>query len=338
MFEISSKHRPIIVGNERTAQRLSSRLYLKAKNILNRLRARSEIRSLARQGLSQRWLYCRPQGGLNDTLVQISMCLRYAAKFKRRLVVDTRRSGFLDEFNAYFTTINTFPNLILRSFTEDEARFLAGMDCLPSCLRMRGVVYDSMYMANSNYVDTVTGEPITFSFDTDHEQPLLVHEQCGGGEGGYHCLKFLRLTAETRKDVLGLIAQLPESYDAVHIRHTDVTTDYKTLLQMLTPYIRGDVLLICTDSMEVLEYSRSSLQGVKVVAIANIPDSNGQSLHHNASLTDRHINIGTIADLLAMSRAKRLFLPPPSLGYPSGYARLAVQLRSRQYLVHQLLS
>ena len=64
-------------------------------------------------GSSSKYLLCRPRGGLNDTLTQISLCLDYAFKFKRHLIIDTMRSGILDRFDNYFEPVIPFQNLSL---------------------------------------------------------------------------------------------------------------------------------------------------------------------------------------------------------------------------------
>jgi hypothetical protein len=53
------------------------------------------------------FLLCRPHGGLNDTFCQIEKCWRYAEKFGRTLIIDTRKSCLFGEFSDFFTPANT---------------------------------------------------------------------------------------------------------------------------------------------------------------------------------------------------------------------------------------
>ena len=50
----------------------------------------------------EKFLLCRPQGGLNDTLCQIELCWRYAARFNRTLIIDARKSGLHADFSEFF--------------------------------------------------------------------------------------------------------------------------------------------------------------------------------------------------------------------------------------------
>ena len=52
-----------------------------------------------------RYLLCRPRGGFNDTLSQIFLCMQYAKKTNRKLIIDTTRSGLHDNFSSYFKTV-----------------------------------------------------------------------------------------------------------------------------------------------------------------------------------------------------------------------------------------
>ena len=50
----------------------------------------------------KKYLICIPQDGLNDMLNRIWHCYQYALRFKRILVVDTRKSpGFKDDISNY---------------------------------------------------------------------------------------------------------------------------------------------------------------------------------------------------------------------------------------------
>jgi hypothetical protein len=51
---------------------------------------------------TERYLLCRPHGGLNDTLCQIEKCWKYALKSDRVLIIDTRNSGLHADFSEYF--------------------------------------------------------------------------------------------------------------------------------------------------------------------------------------------------------------------------------------------
>ena len=56
---------------------------------------------------TERLLLCRPLGGLNDMLCQIDLACRYAERFDRTVIVDTKHQSkiyFRDSFSNYFAS------------------------------------------------------------------------------------------------------------------------------------------------------------------------------------------------------------------------------------------
>ncbi|MDR1910856.1 MAG: hypothetical protein LBQ52_00710 [Helicobacteraceae bacterium] len=50
----------------------------------------------------KKYIFCRPQGGLNDMLSSIDYCVSYALRYQRVIYIDGTRGGFLDSFDRYF--------------------------------------------------------------------------------------------------------------------------------------------------------------------------------------------------------------------------------------------
>ena len=284
-----------------------------------------------------KYIVCRPQGGLNDILVQITVCLIYSYKYNRSLVIDTKKSGILDDFNNYFQPIFAFNNFSLKE-SESLKRDSQFMSCLPKSLLGRGLNYESEFRFGINYVDVDTCEKLTFSFDRDHWENLLIHEQCGGGDIGIFTLHFLTLNERVKKEVRKRLSILPDLYIAIHVRNTDVKTNFIELFKSVKEYVHDKNLLVCTDSMEVLNYAKVYFKNTNVFSLSNIPDSKGESLHHNPKITDWSINVGALTDLFAMSLSQKLILPSKDIGYLSGFANLGRMLFERKYLVNQLLN
>lgn len=286
---------------------------------------------LARRSVGPRIVFCRPQGGFNDSLVQISKCFSYAINYGRRLIVDTSRSGLLDVLENYF-----YPSFLISGihfsipsgFSETSAK----VSCYPHCLNGRGINYKSQHSDQTNYVETMYNERLTFDFNKKYNEEILIHEQCGGGTSSIEFFDWAAPTRAVKKEINSRLKSAPQSYIALHIRHTDRKTRYTEFLAAAKPLIRGANVLICTDSYEVLSYARKFLDTSRTYSISNIPDSHGQSLHHNTELTNRSTNMGALCDLAAMSRAKAIIHPTAAFGYRSGFVDLAVSLMQRPAL------
>ncbi|MDR2153108.1 MAG: hypothetical protein LBO72_09825 [Helicobacteraceae bacterium] len=51
---------------------------------------------------SEKFVFCRPRGGLTNMLCRIDRCASYALRYNRVIYIDGTRGGFLDDFSRYF--------------------------------------------------------------------------------------------------------------------------------------------------------------------------------------------------------------------------------------------
>jgi hypothetical protein len=107
-----------------------------------------------------------------------------------------------------------------------------------------------------NFVDGDSGEALTFSFEKDWTEQLLVHCQCGGGKLGIACLGRLSLQPSISTTVLNRISLLPSDYIGVHVRNTDMQTAYKPFFETLLPAIKGVNILICSDDRNSIDFCK----------------------------------------------------------------------------------
>lgn len=57
-----------------------------------------------------RYLYLLPDGGFNDILSRIHICMKYCHKYNRILLINTKYTCYNINFSDYFTINN--PNII----------------------------------------------------------------------------------------------------------------------------------------------------------------------------------------------------------------------------------
>ncbi|MDR1911168.1 MAG: hypothetical protein LBQ52_02320, partial [Helicobacteraceae bacterium] len=77
------------------------------------------------------------------------------------------------------------------------------------------------------------------------KETVLIHEQCGGGSASIFAFSFLDLASSVKDHIRPIVERLGE-YDAIHIRHSDYKTDYKTFLAQIPNDDRK--IALCTDS------------------------------------------------------------------------------------------
>lgn len=277
-------------------------------------------------------LLCRPIGGLNDMLTQIQECREYAIKSNRRLWVDASRSGFHDCLSNYFEPHKDF------SFGSPNGSFLANNSVFPRFLDGKLNSYGSFYDTSvKKVVDEETGYPLTFDFNSYYSESILLHEQQGGRPVAIRTLAVLQLKPVIRRKIKDIIDNLGE-YDAIHVRNTDLTTDYRRFFENVNDAIRERVV-VCTDDLQCMNYSEY-FWGDKLSVVHSIPDTGGKPLHRTKfSRSDRYtVNVDVVTDLLVLASARTFYKCRTNEGRVSGFAKLVESLRSNPKIIKKLLN
>ncbi|WP_176083556.1 hypothetical protein [Martelella sp. HB161492] len=290
----------------------------------------------------ENYLLCRPHGGLNDMLVQIAFCRNYAARSSRSLVIDMNRGGWKDDFQRYFVPLPTFAAR-WHDWTEETADRLAGLETVqPS--QLKGRIRDYPFtQKGSAFLLAGTDVRLGFDAERDYDERLLVHEQCGGGLESIELLRYVRFTAETANGILQRILPLGGDYDAIHVRHTDMKTDYRDFLKKIAPALAGRRVLLCTDSHRVqLEAPGLLAKCAAVMTLAAVPDTGGMGLHYHNSGNIFDRNLGSLADLVALACSRKLYFAGvrdgDGIARVSGFSLLAEGLHQQQGVIRVLLS
>ena len=285
---------------------------------------------------------CRPLCGLNDQLNQIAICWNFAIDKQRDLFVDGTFGGLRDEFGVYFELASSQINVDLfgsRRCTSLQTPLSiwphACSGVLPRHVDVRrveidGRVYQRRFIPGSHVAPDVR-------LCDDDCVEFVLHQQCGGGSQGITVLQRLRLTAPLAELVTNSLIGLPTEYDAVHVRHSDITSDFKSILGRYKGATLDLPLLISTDSQEVLGWAKEHLPSGCVLSVSNIPDTGGRRLHGNVRLPVFETNVAMLTDLLAMAGARELTLTRTQQGKVSGFGHLARQLMDEPAIRNQLL-
>ena len=287
-----------------------------------------------------RYVLCRPECGLNDMLNQIEHCCRYAESFGRKVIVDTdfRNIGhFRSPFSDYF--VSRQPILILSNpFSDAE---LDSFDVVPRTLN--GIVssYQTMWDAERRLVCHVgSGHPVSFDFRKDYPEKMLIQSQYGGGVDSVFALLRMRLHDRLADKLIDRLRTLPRGYAAMHIRNTDLTTDYRPVLAEIQRNGIGH-LFLATDNAEVIRVAREMLPATTIHSFADLPDNGGMPLHlapDRAVATLR--NTDSILDLLTLALSRRLFIlriPSQRRTGFSGFSLLAKTLNNNRSVLRSIL-
>ncbi len=289
-----------------------------------------------------KFMLCRPQGGLNDVLCQIVKCCEYAARYERVVFVDTEYEqsySFWDSFSNYF--VSRAKPLLLDG--RPKLKSLAAMSVFPSYLKDRLSNYDVEYKGKFLF-DTLNPEhqPITFDFRKSYDEDLLVHHQFGGGLRSKRAAKYLRVHDDIVNVLKARLKSIDGPFDAIHVRHTDLESDYGKALELLR-HQRVSKLFVATDNPSVLAQFKQALGSDVVISFSKLPDRAGQTLHHHRHdvTTQRRVNTEAILDLFTLAFAQSLTICKstnnPHLDY-SGFSLLAKALHSNTALRDRFLA
>lgn len=285
-------------------------------------------------------MLCRPRGGLNDMLNQIHVCWRYARRSRRTLVLDTRWSGLLEPFDRYFE-LRRDSRRILLTPTANDAFVRALRAARPTLIDQSSP--SPLDASGDTYRDAATGESLTSDLSSDHPDDVLVHERHGGGASGPDVLRRLRLTREVASEITRRLTALPRPYTAIHVRNTDLTSDYRAFIAEQAPQLSGRTIAIATDDGRVLDHAEEAIADARIVRLTTTPRSDGRQLHANPDVDRWEANVDALFDLIMLASADRLLICPldaagPKRSRMSGFSRLALQLHERPALVRALLS
>ena len=292
-----------------------------------------------------RYLLCRPLGGFNDTMVQLEYCRRHAVRFGRTLIVDFSRSGLRLPFDDVFVPNDGFGCPVI-PWSADIAATLDGIESvLPAGLAGRISTFETIeHEVFGSIICKETGEPVSFDMHRDHAERLLVHEKCGGGLKGVHALQRLALVPPLADEIAARLAMLGGDYDAIHVRNSDITTDYRRLFFRCRRLVAGRRVLVCSDSAKVKAEAERILDGAaEVLSAARVPDTGGKPLHLTPQPDNRTMVLDMLTDLLAIAGSRAYVFtrlqqrPEPTAAF-SGFTLLGEMLRQQPAVVRGLLA
>lgn len=315
------------------------------RNILHALlpaAAGTTMRAARAMGQGEKFLLCRPRGGLNDTLCQIEKCWKYAEQSSRTLLIDSTRSGLLGEFSEFFQPREGAAHVHFH-VAAPQLNFLNSLSCHPQALRGKLKTYQPTYAKEiGNYIDRLSGTRLGFDFDKNYDESVLLHEQCGGGTDSFALFDRLCLADDLRPLVLERLCPLGQNYLALHVRNTDYKTEYADFFREIYPRVANKPLLVCSDDDAVIAHARAFFGQSKILTTRLSVHSGDRPLHfkykkRGSDEQRRQAAIDTIVDLIALGRADELYFTNVTAGFPSGFSMLAEYLCRHKSVVHELL-
>lgn len=261
----------------------------------------------------EKYLICRPEGGLTDMLCQLSQCFNYALRYGRVMVIDTENSViFASPFREYFSFVHPTLKVVTEPREFIQTAIARGLTVHPPHARLDPRGHEQpCYVKNLNFC--LSGIPLTFDFTCDHDAEVLIHQRCGRSSFDLEFMSCLRLSPRLRRIVERRWASLPKPYIGVHVRNTDIKSDTSKVMPVVRRY--PGCVFLATDSVAVQRSVRKAAS--RRIFISKIPNSRGQGLHRKrvSSKKKRSINTTAIVDMVLLALSKRVFVATEASGY-----------------------
>ena len=293
--------------------------------------------------MGRRWILARPRGGLNDTLCQIEKCWRFAEKTGRELVIDSKDSGLLLDFHEVFEVRDQGSKVIPYKLSKELVEELNKLSAFPADVQGSVTAYDKFKDEHDEFFTLPSRQPLKFSLMKDFPEDLVVYEGMGGGVDSFCALERLAFAPWLARTIIDSLRRLPEHYMSVHVRHSDMRTDYRPLLSHVRRKNVGESpVFVASDHNQVLREARAIFGDDMVLTLPSRSERSGKPLHRpSPGLSEEQRRIRTIealSELFALSGADTLYFTQVSnrTGV-SGFSRLAAHLAKKPFLRQTLL-
>jgi hypothetical protein len=289
--------------------------------------------------VQERVLLCRPHGGLNDTLDVIEHCWRYAERTNRQLILDMSRSSFCTNFGKLFK--NRFDdNSTLFEISNSIIEQLNMKSC--SLPEIEGRV--GQYVTRIQLHDTIShlewrmpvedssSKSLAISFDEEYSEDLVVHENFRSGAMASSLLRRLKFQKSVSDEISARLVNLrSQEYLGIHVRNSDIKSDYHEFFARMKDKLNNQIVLICSDDYQVIEYAKRYLENSVVLTSSEIPDLGGQPYQIpfvDGEEARNKLSLDALVDLIALGESQELFstlIVNREIAH-SGFSQLAAEL------------
>ena len=299
--------------------------------------------------VQERVLLCRPHGGLNDSLDVIEHCWRYAERTKRQLIIDMSRSSFCTNFGRFFK--HRFDdNSTLFEISESIIEQLNVKSCSLPEIEGRIGEYVTRIQLHETIselewrlpVEDLSSKSLGISFDNEYPVDLVVYENYRVGALASSLLRRVKFQTPIGEEISARLVKLRgRNYLGVHVRNSDIKSDYKEFFSRMKNQFDSQVVLICSDDSQVIEYAKRHLEKSVVLTSSEIPDLGGQPYQipfvQGEDAKDK-LSVDALVDLIALGESREVFsslIVNREVAH-SGFSQLAAELCADKTIAHEL--
>jgi len=283
-----------------------------------------------------KYFLCVPHGGLNDMFCQIVQCLEYCMRQKRKCYIATSHTPYRQCLGTFF---DVYDSEQVEFVEKSKLTHLDKLSVFPP--NLEGIVssYESECL-NDIWFEPKAKRALNFDFDIKEvEEDVIVHEARGGGRPVKICVYF-QIKEFVKAELTKRLSQLPETFPAVHIRHTDYNNPLvRDFLFSICEELDNKPFFLCSDNAQMVQACLQLYPYGKVFSKLQPLKEKDVNLHISTSdwMTEEEIhqrNLDAILDLLTLAHAEKILFSFPN----SGYTSLATILRFNKPYLSLLLT
>lgn len=202
--------------------------------------------------VNDKYLICRPLGGLNDCLNQIEHCRKLAKKSKRKLIIQTETGdvGLLHRFSLNFEKVFSFTEKVkTSSWLELSEKNYIIDEYFPKDYRPASI---SMGTSLADFTHGVQREhKILNPHSLKHT--IEIHESAGGGLRSATLLRYLTLEPSLIKALEEILSSYGRPQVGIHFRARDWGgAKIEPLIEFIQTLLNCDTIYLAMDDQQFL--------------------------------------------------------------------------------------
>jgi hypothetical protein len=213
-------------------------------------------------------------GGLAHMLSGLSLCIEYAKKNKRILIIDLYKCGyFQNKFSNYFILLE---NIII------EENYDSIINDNYYDISIKNFFDSKIYLVNRKY--TCLNKNLTDTLDNPSTDKIVIY--CGCGKGNINNNIYVK---DNIKNIIKskCINLIEEEYLSIHYRNTDLKHDINFFIEIIN---KNKILLkknninkifISSDDCKAFEeFNKILHKEFKLFRVSDVIETNGAPLHY----------------------------------------------------------
>jgi hypothetical protein len=274
--------------------------------------------------MSQGYILCHAQGGINDIACQVWYCTDYANKHNREIILTNWSyfgSDLFDVFDFSNYPVKIHPIDHLNNITYDNVEPPECEDYVKLFLDKKKnlSIIDSLFYRNPEDIH----KRIFIKTCSYSDSTLLLHESFGGGLWSMHFFENVGFTEKFQTFFKEKTANFPMEYNSIHIRHTDMKVDSDILVKNIHLF-DDSPLFIGTDDPILKKSILDKFENAFSTEFKDMPTIN---LHY---LKNKEILENALVDLFVMVFSKNKiedFYKKTEVNITSGFCKLIDALK-----------